>query len=157
MSPSGSVGEVYEGPTMRNNFISRHELIRSKIAMERSIINEPPIAVEEAIRITLAGCERVRAFLAFPMHIHSGYRCEELNEAVGGSKNSQHKRGEAVDFTCPDFGDPREVAVALQPNLRILGIDQMILESTWVHLSITLEPRCEVLTWTRGRYIPGIV
>ena len=32
--------------------------------------------------------------------VNSGLRGEELNKAVGGSKKSQHCRGEAVDFEC---------------------------------------------------------
>ncbi len=34
--------------------------------------------------------EQVRAFINVPMVITSGFRCEELNKAVGGAKNSQH-------------------------------------------------------------------
>lgn len=30
--------------------------------------------------------------------ITSGFRTEELNKAIGGSKTSQHMKGEAVDF-----------------------------------------------------------
>jgi uncharacterized protein YcbK (DUF882 family) len=33
--------------------------------------------------------------------INSGYRGPALNEAVGGSSNSQHCKGEAVDIECP--------------------------------------------------------
>ncbi len=41
----------------------------------------------------------VRDILQEPLYILSGFRFEELNSAVGGSMNSQHKRGEAADFT----------------------------------------------------------
>lgn len=34
-----------------------------------------------------------------PFHILSGYRSEKLNDAVGGSPTSQHRRAEAADFT----------------------------------------------------------
>ena len=43
-----------------------------------------------------------------PVVISSGYRCPELNAAVGGSKTSQHMKAQAIDFTCPGFGDPSE-------------------------------------------------
>ena len=42
--------------------------------------------------------EPVRAHYGKPVIIHSGYRCYELNKAVGGNANSQHMLGQAVDF-----------------------------------------------------------
>ena len=42
--------------------------------------------------------ESVREILGFPMIITSGYRCEELNNKVGGSPTSQHRFCEAIDF-----------------------------------------------------------
>ena len=35
--------------------------------------------------------------------IKSAYRCEELNKAMGGSPNSQHIRGYAIDLVSPTF------------------------------------------------------
>lgn len=43
-------------------------------------------------------CEKVREIIKCPMIITSGYRCEELNKAIGGSSTSQHIKFEAVDF-----------------------------------------------------------
>ncbi len=34
------------------------------------------------------------------IYITSGYRCERVNTAVGGSANSDHMRGMASDVTC---------------------------------------------------------
>lgn len=42
--------------------------------------------------------EQVRAFIGVPMIISSGYRCNELNQKVGGTKNSQHLFFRAIDF-----------------------------------------------------------
>jgi zinc D-Ala-D-Ala carboxypeptidase len=42
--------------------------------------------------------EHVRDVIGFPLHNHSGYRCLELNAAVGSSSRSQHLLCEAVDF-----------------------------------------------------------
>lgn len=54
--------------------------------------------------------QKLRDHLGFPLVIHSGFRCEELNNAVGGSKTSQHRKAEAVDFS-PVYLNPetREV------------------------------------------------
>jgi hypothetical protein len=75
--------------------------------------------------------------------INSGYRCGDLNYAIGGSNTSQHCKGEAVDIECP--GTPNyDVAKWIEDNL---DFDQLILEfytpgipdSGWVHVSYKSE------------------
>ena len=136
------------------------ELCRSTMAKAHGIDNTPPEWVAQNLRVTIAGCERVRAFLnrghsrAVAMLISSGYRCEALNALVGGVGGSQHPRGEAVDFTAPAFGAPKEIVAALYPELEILGIDQLIYEGAWVHMSFTLYPRYQTLVFDSGAYKP---
>ena len=75
--------------------------------------------------------------------INSGYRGPALNTAVGGSSNSQHCKGEAVDIECPGTGN-YDVAKWIKDNL---DFDQLILEfytpgipdSGWVHVSYKTE------------------
>jgi zinc D-Ala-D-Ala carboxypeptidase len=75
--------------------------------------------------------------------INSGYRGPALNTAVGGSSNSQHCKGEAVDIECPGTGN-YDVAKWIESNL---DFDQLILEfytpgipdSGWVHVSYKTE------------------
>lgn len=83
--------------------------------------------------------------------INSGYRGPALNEAVGGSSNSQHCKGQAVDIECPGTSN-YEVAKWIEDNL---DFDQLILEfytpgipdSGWVHVSYKTEDnRKSVLT-----------
>ena len=83
--------------------------------------------------------------------INSGYRGPALNEAVGGSSNSQHCKGEAVDIECPGTGN-YDVAKWIEENC---DFDQLILEfytpgipdSGWVHVSYKAEGnRKSVLT-----------
>ena len=98
--------------------------------------------------------------------INSGYRGPALNEAVGGSSNSQHCRGEAVDIECPGTGN-YDVAKWIEDNL---DFDQLILEfytpgipdSGWVHVSYKSEGnRKSVLTAMKedGKtvYKPGLI
>lgn len=74
-----------------------------------------------------------------PLAINSGYRCPEVNKAVGGVPTSQHTKGEAADvcpFGCNGRGDidtVRQLAI----TARDLGLpfDQMILYPTFVHFS----------------------
>ncbi len=134
------------------------ELIRSEIAVANGIDNAPGIDVINQLRFTMAGLERLRAYLGFPIKIRSGYRCVKLNDLVGGAKNSQHLDGAAADITCPAFGDPKRVAGFLLLKMAVLGIDQLILEGTWIHVSFTLEPRYQALTLLpEGKYTAGIV
>ena len=75
--------------------------------------------------------------------INSGYRGPALNTAVGGSSNSQHCKGEAVDIECPGTSN-YDVAKWIENNL---DFDQLILEfitlgipdSGWVHVSYKSE------------------
>lgn len=45
---------------------------------------------------------RLRAALARPITIASGYRCPDHNEEVGGSRTSQHLLGKAMDIIYDD-------------------------------------------------------
>ena len=69
------------------------------------IPNEPDTEVHrETIINTAANMDAVREFLGHPIYINSWYRNFLVNKAVGGVPNSQHSRGEAVDFRCPGYG-----------------------------------------------------
>lgn len=121
------------------------EMLRSKVAERLHLDNLPPPYVRAKLHWTMAGLERCRAVLGCPMIVTSGYRNDELNKAVGGAENSQHMEGEAADFIAPRFGDPEAVVGALAPMVQILGIDQLILEGSWVHVTFTDNPRYQVL------------
>lgn len=40
----------------------------------------------------------IRDYVIEPIYINSGYRSEELNKAVGGVSDSQHRKGQAADI-----------------------------------------------------------
>lgn len=46
--------------------------------------------------------QRLRDKFDAPIKINSAYRCESHNKSIGGSKNSQHKLGLAVDIVVKD-------------------------------------------------------
>ena len=41
---------------------------------------------------------KLRHILGLPLHVTSGYRCELHNQDVGGSLNSYHTQGKALDI-----------------------------------------------------------
>lgn len=101
--------------------------------------------------------ELVRAILGHvPIHVTSGYRCADLNRAVGGSKTSAHMNGWAADFVCPAFGSPLQIAQELVKPNHGLRFDQLIMEGTWVHLSFDPQVRREVLHAVPGGVAPGL-
>lgn len=69
-----------------------------------------------------------------PLYINSGYRCPELNKAVGGVPTSQHVKGQAADVGCTDPISLARLAVRLG-----LDFDQMIVYPSFVHFSYKKE------------------
>lgn len=44
--------------------------------------------------------DNLRECVSEPLHINSSYRSKTYNDLIGGSKNSQHLTGNAVDLHC---------------------------------------------------------
>lgn len=65
-----------------------------------------------------------------PLFINSGYRCPELNKAVGGVATSQHCKGQAADV---GVTDPYALAKLIK-RMR-LDVDQVIVYPSFVHIS----------------------
>lgn len=77
--------------------------------------------------------EPIRALIGSPIRISSGYRCERLNEAIGGASTSQHLKGQAADISCRDL-----TVEELYQKIKDSGIvcGQIINEfQHWVHVS----------------------
>lgn len=69
-----------------------------------------------------------------PIMINSAFRCKQVNDAVGSSDKSQHRRGCAADIRVPGM-TPDEVVSAIIASG--IGYDQVIREfDRWTHVSI---------------------
>lgn len=154
----------------RNFMLS--EFLKSQTATRRGIPNIPN---EEHLanlrKKTAPGIQRVRNLINkpslcerpnTPIIITSGYRSKTLNYAIGGSLNSQHSKGEAVDFVAPGYGTPKDICQLIVDNAEEIQFDQLIYEGEWVHISFADNPRGEVLTahFEAGgttRYTRGLV
>ena len=121
------------------------EFTDSQTAARLGIDNDPPIELIPVLKATARCMEDVRDLLGGkPVLVSSAYRSPELNAAIGGSKNSQHMSGEAVDFTCPKFGTPEQIVKAIKDSP--LLFDQCILEFyRWVHISFSDRNRRQTL------------
>lgn len=132
----------------------------SETAEQRGIDNRPEAAHLPALRRLAAALEEVQALLGAPLAITSGYRSPALNSAVGGVAHSRHALGLAVDFVCPGFGAPLEVARAIADSGIVF--DQVIHEyGRWVHFGLAPEgeeSRKQLLTICSSKegYLDGL-
>lgn len=133
------------------NLTEHFTLEEATVTSHTDLENYPSPTVLNTIQYVAGRMEEVRALLGNRgIRINSWYRSQEVNQRVGGAFNSQHLRGEAVDFVCPSYGTPYEVAQALAADRDILLFDQLIYEHSWVHISFVIPPtvpRLRVLTY----------
>lgn len=115
------------------------EMLRSTTAQSIGVSQaEPPYSV--VIALTRL-CERVlqpiRDHFKEPVIISSGYRCPQVNKAVGGVQNSQHITGQAADIYLG--GDTGRESAYFQWIRQNIDYDQLILEgnqkTSWIHVS----------------------
>lgn len=116
-----------------------NELACSEIATQLGIDNTPPPrALARLAELAEHLLEPVRELWGAPLKVNSGYRCPELNRAVGGAATSQHTRGEAVDITAGSPALNRQLFDAIvAASGRGLLFDQLIDECgySWLHIS----------------------
>lgn len=112
------------------------ELTRSDTARRLGIDNTPPASAVKALTVLVDEVlDPLREAWGGPIRVNSGYRCRELNKAVGGTPSSQHQRGEAADITVGSRSANRRL-LALIKRLD-LPVDQCIDEKgcRWIHVS----------------------
>jgi len=138
------------------------ELTRSNKAAELGIDNTPPPELVPRLVMVAEMLERIRSTINCPVVVTSGYRCQTLNQAVGGATTSDHPQGHAADIISPRYGTATELANALAPLVSVLGIGQLILEGVrgrqWVHVSTHVPEKAtnRVLTITDAGVVQGI-
>ena len=110
------------------------EFLKSGTAISLKIDNSLPESLLFNLRRLAELMEEVRKTCGnHPIYINSGYRCEELNRAVGGSASSAHKIGLAADF---DFGGNVLLIDAVNAIFAAkLDFDQLIIYDYHLHIS----------------------
>lgn len=111
-------------------YFTLKELMHSNVALQNDIVNLPPRHEEAEVYLNLmvlvdSLLDPIRDKFATPMIITSGYRCERLNALVGGVDNSQHMKGEAVDFCFAGFSR-KEMVAAFFEIAEEFNFDQLI-------------------------------
>ena len=116
------------------------ELYASATAKAKGINNKPNTQqMINLIYLAAYVLEPLRVAMNEPIKIGSGFRCDKLNKAVGGVRNSQHMKGQAADLNIG--GDRAKGRKWFDYIKNHLPFDQLIWErnartgSEWVHVS----------------------
>lgn len=116
------------------------EMYASDTAKRLGINNKPNMQqMINLVYLCAYVLEPLRVAMDEPIKIGSGFRCQQLNKAVGGVNSSQHLKGQAADL-CID-GDIRKGRKWFEYIKNHLPFDQLIWEtnpktgSSWVHVS----------------------
>ena len=115
------------------------ELCASATAKARGIQNKPNAQqIISLVYLAAYVLEPLREAMHEPIPISSGFRCEQLNRAVGGVSNSQHMKGQAADLCIG--GDMKKGRKWFDFIKTHLNFDQLIWEHSsngtyWVHVS----------------------
>jgi len=119
---------------MKKLNFSMSELIHSDTAAAHKINNMPDIRSLDCMLDLIYFClQPLREYLGKPMLITSGFRCYELNKLVKGKSNSQHTKGQAVDFIINGLTAAQTIELIKKSGIEF---DQLINEyNKWVHIS----------------------
>lgn len=131
------------------------EMLESATARENNIHEQwlpPAEVVSNLLELCFNLLQPLRDALG-PIFISSGWRCDRVNQLVGGVGNSWHKLGEAADAEY--HGPGGNQAIIDKVKELDLPFDQMIDEAhlTWIHLSYSkAQCRRQMLRMVDGKY-----
>jgi hypothetical protein len=113
------------------------ELDNTPTEREKCIIDGKEVYVNAVANLPrlAAFLEEVKTLLAGkPIMVNSGFRSEGVNNAVGSSNKSDHRRGCAADIRVPGMTPDEVVRAIIASNL---GYAQVIREfDRWTHIAI---------------------
>jgi hypothetical protein len=143
------------------------EMVKSETALRHDMDNTPGEAeIENLKRLAEKVLQPVRDHYGKGVKVNSGYRHPEVNAKVGGSKTSDHCKGQAADIEIPGVANA-ELAQWISENLDFTQVilefyTQGIPDSGWVHVSYDPQNlKKQVLTATKQNgktvYLNGLV
>jgi hypothetical protein len=151
---------------LTNNF-TLSEMVKSDTALRHDMDNIPgETEIENLKRLCEQVLQPIREHFKTGVKVNSGFRHPEVNAKVGGSKTSDHCKGQAADIEIPGIPNV-DLAKWIMENLTYT---QLILEfytpgvpdSGWVHVSYdpaNLKKQNLTATKQGGKtvYLPGLV
>ena len=87
--------------------------------------------------------DRAREVAQIPFKINSAYRTKEHNAKIGGSPNSSHLKGLAVDISVTDS---RQRFIVLNALLEV-GFNRIGIADTFIHVDLDNE-KSDRVVWT---------
>lgn len=131
------------------------ELTSSTTARRYNIKNVPGIVeLNNLTSLVEHLLDPLRELLGKPINVSSGYRCKALNSKVGGSKTSQHMKGQAADIYLKGLSN---IVIAKVLVASGLEWDQCIIEKgtlqnpQWIHLSYKTSGNRNQILYYNGR------
>ena len=122
---------------LTENF-TMEEMCCSSVARTNGIDNIPDeIQSERLKRLCEEILQPIRNKYGKAIKITSGFRSEKLNNAVSGSKTSQHLKGEAADIICNNNSELWNLILNMIHDGEI-KVGQLIDEKNlqWIHISL---------------------
>ena len=122
-----------------SKYITYLEATTSQTATRKGIINTP--GDKELINMQIVATQVfdvLREYFDIPLRVSSFYRSLLLNNSVGGSKTSQHVKGQAIDIQATGDISNKMIFEYIKDKL---DFDQLIWEygtdknPAWVHVS----------------------
>ena len=124
---------------LTNNF-SLAEMVKSDTALRHDMDNTPgETEIANLKRLAEKVLQPVRDYFKTGVKVNSGYRHPEVNAKVGGSKTSDHCRGQAADIEIPGVPNA-DLAQWITENLDFTHVilefyTQGVPDSGWVQVS----------------------
>ena len=151
---------------LTNNF-SLSEMTKSDTALRHDMDNTPGEAEIANLKVL---CEKVlqpiRDHYGKGVKVNSGFRHPDVNAKVGGSKTSDHCKGQAADIEIPGLANA-DLALWISENLEYTQLilefyTQGVPDSGWVHVSYdpgNLKKQNLTAVKKDGKtvYLPGIL
>jgi zinc D-Ala-D-Ala carboxypeptidase len=143
------------------------EMTKSETALRLNLDNQPDeVQLANLKLLAEKVLQPVRDHFAKGVKVNSALRTPAVNSAVGGSKTSDHCKGQAADIEIPGVANG-DLAQWIKDNLEFTQLilefyTQGVPDSGWVHVSYVPDNlKKQVLTATKQNgktvYLPGLV
>ena len=123
--------------------LSLKEVVKSNTAIRRGIDNTPNKEQLKNLELIADNIFQPLRDELGVIYVSSGFRCKDLNIALGGSRSSQHCKGEALDLDNDGKNGAASNTEIFNYIKNNLVFDQLIWEfgdnkkPNWVHVSYT--------------------